>query len=1745
MNRTKKILLMIIVLGITLLIGTQVQANFTVCKEDVTKYIQGHHFFPTNAEGGVLFCIQPGGSFKATLTRGKYNQYPLGAYWPSASYTCESNLGTPPKLGYYLKYEQGETIDYTPHQDEAYNLANYEEQGGIISWDSQYATWSSSVSNPMAAFTQGAEGKAYQKFYESIQPSFDSKVSLTEGSIKVAVEQNEGSYKVGPFSLTYPDGQYNGKNLFSWIEKAEAVTDAGTYTVQILDRSGAEITGLGKDESNTLNGKEFYVKFYSTEALTVTDIQFSFGYLHHCEATMIEYKGTKIERYWFKEGPEACTHQREVSYKDESTGEDKTKTEDYDKHDAYRYVVKERDLGSSQVLMLYKPTAKKVYEKAVVRIPVGKNTPPDTPPGIPLTMKIAGFVFLDQGTGKANAGDNIKGDGEALPGVEVAIYETTSPDGNKTQTHVHSGNSSTYGGCYTIPVYHVHSGSSTEYGSCYSKIAETSHTHIGNKNIGGACFKTAVYHVHDENCKPYTDITNEDGTTTRIEGQYSCVSDGSCYTAGVQKHTHTEECPVDANGNYTNACILSNENNMILYYEQTCEEQVTYENTCGKTEQTIEYYKLSCNKTVDLVEGSSSELKWMLTDKDGHYEFTGLNSQKKYYIEFIYNGMLYTNVERLEGNSEDISKSTEAAQKHDKNRQAFNDQFAEIGSHPQNYIISNKVFGDDLGDYNKVYLQEELVDLFKKVAEKHGDVSSWKDSDEETKRKIQYISDCRISAYSTETYPLISEFTIDTSWQNIAGKKYDPIYGGKYDQLHVNLGIKARATFDMALYKDVLKADVVINGKTETYNYDARKAGPNPFALGIEEGAYLTRMGEAYQGDYAIADYGNTRGIETDTYDIDMRTEEVANGQSDKYGNSEVTKDGETTVPAIDGRYQINDPYGNMKKDGENANDRLKVFVTYKLAVRNQSSTVGAITELVDYYDTNFEFVRAYVGDIDGNQTGTITGTKESMKDSMYKSSEYKATATKNGYKTIYLRPDAETRLGESDEQYIYVVLQLVGPTNDAGDLLSSKLLNNDTLTVMNLAEINGYKTYYEKDPSKDSEDGVTPGLVDIDSNPGNLNISNIDSLTQENILAYPNIVDMYEDDTSRAPAYIYKLLESRTIEGKVFEDSTGKDSKIYTTENRNGDGETDLDTDARNKQDKPVVGAIVELVEIKEQTRANNDGSTEKVQQMIVRARTTTKEDGWYGFTGFLPGEYTIRFTYGSDDATAMTTEKVFDKEGANSTSYNGQDYQSTTYRKDATNGLTTNNYLVDDELKLKYSNNNDSATKKANNETDLTISSTQAIDTYEPNTYWYTVDNKLSDARDDAARVQEVINYSKAEYGKEIVNHKAEVFNAYVNPQASHISKADHEKLVDELERRTYRYAYTPQIEVEVEYAKETVGGNQNKSIYDHKIIGVDFGIVERPKSELVIDQDVENIKVTLADGNTIIFDLSSEEARKTQISNLQWSFGNMFNLKPTDFYKGREIKDYDKNELINLIMDDELISGSKIEITYKLKITNNGEEDADTTTKAKSIINYVANNLEFDEQDNMIEVNGKDEALWRVVKVDDIQNAKHSTFVNNYTPEGSKLKLLDLSTQSTILEATDKNPLTKALKPGESTEATLKLKKVISAESSQDDLNYTNMTEIVEIENTVGRYDHGATPGNQSVELQPQEHDASGASKSTTFDGEGNINNITPPDGKIIITPPTGSTHIYYVLGIGVTVILAVGLYLINRFVLRRKK
>lgn len=230
-------------------------------------------------------------------------------------------------------------------------------------------------------------------------------------------------------------------------------------------------------------------------------------------------------------------------------------------------------------------------------------------------------------------------------------------------------------------------------------------------------------------------------------------------------------------------------------------------------------------------QNGKNELVYLgLTDQRGYYS-TGktLNPMRKYYVQFYYNGMLYDSVNyRMDVlyNSEEWKKTSKAKEV---NREDFNKKFAEIGSYPSNYKIVNKMFGDELGDYNKVYLQENIVAIYKEISRQivatRGDIKKACEIvankyilDTEIKNKIQFAVDCRMMASTDRdkinvpgadygyVYPVYTNtpFTIyeTTSSIRFAGITYRPIYEG---QRYINFGIKARPTVDLALYKDVVK----------------------------------------------------------------------------------------------------------------------------------------------------------------------------------------------------------------------------------------------------------------------------------------------------------------------------------------------------------------------------------------------------------------------------------------------------------------------------------------------------------------------------------------------------------------------------------------------------------------------------------------------------------------------------------------------------------------------------------------------------------------------------------------------------------------------------------------------------------------------------------------------------------------------------------------------------------------------------
>lgn len=144
----------------------------------------------------------------------------------------------------------------------------------------------------------------------------------------------------------------------------------------------------------------------------------------------------------------------------------------------------------------------------------------------------------------------IKGQEEALDNVEIE-YER----------HVHVGDSSTNGGCYTQPVYHKHSGNSSISGGCYT-VKKTG-TKQGDCPGGGNC------------------TSGPHGPDTSNQVYYV----GNCTTCGAHL------------SRYGSSGYKSCSNPTTVSYTY-------YELGCGKNTSTIESYALTCGLEQNQIVGA-------------------------------------------------------------------------------------------------------------------------------------------------------------------------------------------------------------------------------------------------------------------------------------------------------------------------------------------------------------------------------------------------------------------------------------------------------------------------------------------------------------------------------------------------------------------------------------------------------------------------------------------------------------------------------------------------------------------------------------------------------------------------------------------------------------------------------------------------------------------------------------------------------------------------------------------------------------------------------------------------------------------------------------------------------------------------------------------------------------------------------------------------------------------------------------
>ena len=603
---------------------------------------------------------------------------------------------------------------------------------------------------------------------------------------------------------------------------------------------------------------------------------------------------------------------------------------------------------------------------------------------------------------------------------------------------------------------------------------------------------------------------------------------------------------------------------------------------------------------------------------------------------------------------------------------------------------------------------------------------------------------------------------------------------------NINLGLMERDIFDMNLRKDLVKVDVSINGKDHTYQYNGN--------------------GE----DLEV----NIRGTDVPDYERKLRKSDL-----------------------------------QYKTQDDNAKDKLQVYVTYKIQIKNQSvgKLTGYVLDLNDYADTSYELIDSYDENgkkINWTQSGNVSGSGKT-------------------YKKMHTTDLAST--GITDKKWIFLKYKV------SNDTLKEVLQKGETLEE-NYAEIAGYRNTYTNE-RRDTEGrllsnaGENAGLIDRDSTPDNMNPTSSkvqNFVAQSKTSAYQNLsgeektkrsTEVFEDDADVAPGLrLIRDDEGRKMSGVVFEDAPLQ-AKLNNNE-RVGDG---IYQNGENKVNK-----------VKVELLCQNNKDVDRLNKIEVR----TNSDGSYTLDGFIPGDYLIKFTYGDYECLVSPQN--------NNEMYTGQDYKSTIYEE--------GNYK---------------------------------------DVYWYkNTQPRENDAVDDyEGRIQEVNEYSK-DYKYDI----AQVLNS---------SNTNNPELLATLAEKTYMVANTAEMSMEVEYLKDDTA--------PYKVQNIDLGIIERPRTEVILNKEVSNVKLTSTDGTTI-FDTNQKAPNLTWVNN---KYDRDHHLSSQGLIQGT--------------VDENLLYGSNVNVKYLLKIINNSELDYNEKSyyttgivqnkntlnriETTGIIEYVPNILQYD--------------------------------------------------------------------------------------------------------------------------------------------------------------------------------------------------
>lgn len=919
----------------------------------------------------------------------------------------------------------------------------------------------------------------------------------------------------------------------------------------------------------------------------------------------------------------------------------------------------------------------------------------------------------------------------------------------------------------------------------------------------------------------------------------------------------------------------------------------------------VRLYDVTTGKLAKVYKSSNP----VLTDANGHYEFIGLDPTHKYYVEFTYDGILYTNTYGG-GVPEYNTPAWNASSKGSElvsGRNALNEKFKTISSYPASYK-TNPIFGDPasylarVGSnyYNKIFSITDIQNGTGIVAEYKNKIISQinsylssnnrlEDGDQnyfdniylpiirsssnqtEAKQVLQYIWDCRIKAIAGDEserdgttklpkvglklYPVYDKFALtDDEGNRITANNstaqyngYRIIYNG---QLHINLGLIKRPTTDLELTEDLYRAVVSINGQDETYN----------FGTFDKKGIKINGSDAQIKQSVATADYNYA----------DYARDNIA-------GTSGILPEG--------GEAAYPENYAP-----------IEMYITYRINVKNNSSMPTSINEIVSYIDTNYYsysdtykttggknlkgIVGTYLYPSKGEGSEITERTERLLTDysgssfglKVNEHSKYGTDSETGGNlgigKELFISFDNDIILENNQMIALYITYRLgenstshskfncTYPSdrgNHANVILQDSLAKGDEskkLTIYTRAEINAQSTFFRKGADPESTQGKYSYPYTSAVNPGQLYRAAgvFDSVSIPGNLSAEQLKIFNEQNNKKTEDDWDRASAFVIVDPNATR--TVKGNVWETVDQPANYWLENKDLYPKYENSNGAGGITAELIEIKNGVE-------------YVRAKTKTNDDGSYNFTEYIPGQYVVRFLYGDDseyDTKQHSKYTTFELNGYKyKCAYNGQFYQS---------GKANPNTNINDD---NHKNNNQ---------------------------YWYANDtaDRFSDAYDEVNRRIEVNNLLNTPPDNDTYKY-SDVLNVIKHPTDYMV------------------YAYTSPLDVEIEYAKEETGAGAQNPAYT--IENIDFALTPRTESKLEINKEVTHLKLILQNG-TVQFDADTKDIREQKVPAV------------VQAAQGHDI---------NISMSSELVNGATLEISYTITITNISPKDTVTYYKDSS--------------------------------------------------------------------------------------------------------------------------------------------------------------------------------------------------------------